>query len=128
MSDVRLGPTQLDQTIADLCPDALTWPLGARVEIKPVKRAQTDSQRGFYWSALHEFGEHLGYSKGETEKWLHNEILNQAYGTKELKQFGGSMIAIPNLRSSKAKRDEYSELIRVLIQFAADNGYHIREP
>ena len=125
----KIGPADaLYAHVVALEPLSADWRLGAQVEIKEAKEAQTDSQRSYYWVSLHKWGEHLGYSKGESERWLHGAVLNEAFGTRETKTIGHVRIDIPNLRSSQAKRDEYSELIRVLIDLAGDNGFHIEAP
>lgn len=120
----RLGTSQAKELFAE---NGWEWQeswMGA--EVKPIKRPHTRTQQGKYWVCLHEFGKAQGYSVGETETWLHNAILCEAYGTKEHKQIGGSYVAIPNQRSSDADIDEYSLLIETLLRVAGDQGYTFR--
>lgn len=95
--------------------------------LKPRKRKHTRSQQGKYWACLHEFGEWLGYSKGETETILHNAILCNAFGSEPPKMVFGVLTSLPNRRSSTADRDEYSVLIETLNGVAADHGYTFKE-
>ncbi len=122
---MNLGLAQTGITVAEVArrEGVDIGPRGISVTIKPLTKAQTESQRGIYWASLHEFGEYLGYTKRESETFLHNAVLCYAYGVKETKRIGGSVVEIPNQRSSKANRDEYSELIQALSVVAAGAGF-----
>jgi hypothetical protein len=116
---VKLAGKQLEQRVIDLRPEAADWPLGVDIKITKAKAAQTDSQRGLYWATLKEWGKTLGYSARESETLLHNAVLCEAYGVKETRTLYGHVIEIPRLRSSKAKRDEYSTLLETLLRLSA---------
>lgn len=107
--------------------------LGLQIDVSPLKRRHSDSQRGAYWASLHEFAAHLGYSKREAETLLHEIILCETYGTKEAREIvaGGQAYRwpVPAERSSVdadgRPRDveTYSELIETLMRVAAEHGY-----
>lgn len=109
--------------------------LGLQMDLAPLKRRHSDSQRGAYWSGLHEFAAHLGYSKREAETLLHEVMLCETYGTKEAREIVASgqtyRWPVPAERSSKDAdgrvRDvqTYSELIETLLRVAAEHGYII---
>ena len=110
--------------------------LGLQIDLAPLKRRHSDSQRGAYWAALHEFGKHVGYSARETETLLHEAILAECYGTagaKEIMVRGKAYHwPVPAERSSKDADgrardvDTYSALIETLLRVAAEYGYVIQ--
>jgi hypothetical protein len=102
------------------------WPWSEQflsATITPLKRRQTSSQRGYYWASLQAFGSSLGYTARESEVWLHNAVKCEAFGVKQKRHIGRSVVEVPKKRSSEAARDEYSELIETLIYLAAEAGY-----
>lgn len=109
--------------------------LGVEITVAPMRRRHSDSQRGLYWSSLHQFGRHLGYSAPETESLLHPVICAQAFGVRDHKEIvcRGERYSwpVPTETSSKDAdgrvRDveTYGHLIEALMQFAAEYGYVI---
>lgn len=108
--------------------DDLESPLGVSIEARGIKPQQTDEQRGYYWLSLKSWGNHLGYSAKESEEILHRHICCVAFGVKETKRIGGMIIEIPEMRSSRLNREEYSVLIETLIREAAEDGFVIERP
>jgi hypothetical protein len=111
--------------------------LGVEIELRSIKPAHSDSQRGLYWSALHEFGAWCGYSKREVENQLHDIICTEAFGQAGIRQFeiGGRVIEwpVPAERSSKdmtgrrREREQYGHLIDTLIRVAGEHGFAISD-
>ncbi len=109
--------------------------IGLQVELLPMKRKHTDSQRGAYWASLHEFGRELGYSTHETETLLHAVICTEAFGSgghREITCKGKTYSwPIPAETSSKTAdgraRDieTYGALMEALQRFAAEYGHVI---
>jgi len=122
---MKFAGTQCDQTFRDVWPELCAKPLGIDVDAKAAKDGQTNPQRKYYWRSLNAWGRELGYTVKETEMYLHNSILCEAYGVKECKRIGRSIIEIPNQRSSKSNREDYSLLIETLILVAAETGFAI---
>lgn len=106
--------------------------LGLALDISPLRSRHTDPQRAAYWSALHRFGDALGYSAAESENLLHNVVLAEAFGTQGIREITtrGKQYAwpIPAERSSKDSegrvrdRETYSALIETLLRLAAEYG------
>jgi len=112
---------------ADLWPeydwDALLQGLGFRFLFESVKAHQSDSQRHYYWMCLKLWGDSIGFSARESEEILHRAVLCEAFGVKETRMVRGSTIEIPNQRSSRLSREDYSLLIETMIRMAAENGF-----
>lgn len=109
--------------------------LGLQLDLAPLKSKHSDSQRGAYWSALSEFGKHLGYSARETESLLHEVMLCECYGTSGAREIvtGGETYRWPTPAERSSKDAEgrvrdvqtYSDLIETLLRVAAEHGYII---
>lgn len=109
--------------------------IGLQIELSPMKRAHSQSQRGAYWASLHEFGRALGYSAHETESLLHPVICTQAFGSaghKEITCRGQTYSwPVPAETSSKTAEGQvrdvetYGILMEALQQFAAEYGHVI---
>ena len=96
---------------------------GVTIEVAPVVRPHSVSQRNYYWKWLRAFGEFCGTTPDET----HEEILCQAYGTEYTEtRFG--IKRRPVKRSSEANRPEYSLLIDTLTRTAAEMDFVIPPP
>lgn len=102
--------------------------LGLDVEVKPIKSKHTDPQRGYYWRSLHFWGGCLGYTAKESETLLHLAVCCEAFGVKETRRIGNSVVEIPNHTSSKLHRDDYSLLIDRMLQMAAVSGVNVPPP
>jgi hypothetical protein len=106
--------------------------LGVSIDITPLRSRHTEPQRAAYWSALHRFGDALGYSAAESEMLLHNVVLAEAFGTRGTREIRtrGKQYAwpVPAERSSKdaegraRDRETYSALIETLLRLAAEYG------
>lgn len=106
--------------------------LGVSIDIAPLRSRHTEPQRAAYWSALHRFGDALGYSAAESENLLHNVVLSEAFGTQGIREITtrGKQYAwpVPAERSSKDSegrvrdRETYSQLIETLLRLAAEYG------
>ena len=109
--------------------------LGLQIDITPIKRKHTDSQKGAYWASLHELGKHLGYTPRLVETLLHDTMLCEAYGTLEVASLmvNGEFMRypIPKARSSVDEQGRardvqtYSLLIETLLRVSAEYGYYI---
>jgi hypothetical protein len=119
---------QLDKLLSDAR-------LGIEIELRVIKPAHSNEQRGLYWSSLHDFGRWLGYSTRETESLLHAAICCEAFGQDGVMEqviCGRTYSwAVPRETSSKTtdgrKRDAetYGELIDTLARVASEHGFVI---
>jgi hypothetical protein len=126
----KLGNTRTAHAVADL--GRKIWPyvpwddlldgLGFKVTFEKIVAHQTDSQRSKYWATLNEWGDALGYTRKETETWLHNAVLCECFGVKETRVVRGMPIEIPELRSSRLNREEYSRLIETVLMLSAPDA------
>lgn len=131
----RVGTTRVGKSIIALCRefwpgdnwDAMTEGLGYRVVFEKIKPHQSDAQRGYYWASMTHWGREIGYSAKETEMWLHNAVLCEAFGVKETRSLRGMQYEIPKLRSSRLSRDDYSLLIETMLRMAAEMGITLPE-
>ena len=122
----KFGPQQAVAAVRWLAEQwADEHPRGYEVTVEPVAEPQTLKQRGQYWSALHEFGEHCGYTRRESEVIIHEELLRSTFGVYETRDLFGRLRTLPRQRSANAHRTDYSALIEALIRLAADHGYVI---
>lgn len=106
--------------------------LGVQLDVSPMRRRHSKSQRGAYWATLHELGRELGYSARETEDLLHPVICSETWGVREHRMIRcrGEHYSwpIPAETSSKDAdgkvRDveTYNQLIDTLLRFAAEYG------
>ncbi len=132
----RLGTDQRSKQTANVIGAALgtslekmMCKLGAQITIEAIKPRQTDPQRGYYWQAINAWGKEIGYDAEDTEEILHNEIKCRAYGVAAtVRRLDGTVRKKPKKRSRNANRDEYSDLIEVLLRVAAENDYYIESP
>lgn len=109
--------------------------LGIEIELRVIKPAHSDEQRGLYWASLHAFGAWLGYSARETESLLHPLICVETWGQSGTRSFTlrGREYEwpVPAQTSSKdgdgRKRDRetYGALIDTLGRVAAEHGFVI---
>lgn len=91
-------------------------PLKITVEERTPKH--TSEQQALYWATLREWGRNLGYTGKETERYLHEEVLIEAWGENKDKRKG--RIPIPNKRSSELDVADYSFLITVMERMRAE--------
>lgn len=98
------------------------------IETDDAKPRHTDSQRGYYWKSLTDFGKFLGMRAKESEEVIHREIKCRVFGVERDVAIGNSIIQVPRGSSAKADKQTYSELIEELILLAAENGYTVPPP
>ena len=108
-----------DYTNDNIPKELLGSPLSVCIE--KVLPRHTPNQQGMYWASLREWGAELGYSGGESERFLHNVVLCEHFGTKKVMQIGGSHVGIPNMRSSHLTIQQYSELIETMDRMRAES-------
>lgn len=93
---------------------------GFRVEItiKRFRAKRSQSQNGWYWSILTEWGEELGYTKDELHAALRMKFLMQHEDT-----------SLPTIRSTADLTTlEFSHYLDHVIQTAAEMGFIIEDP
>ena len=115
----RIGPTQsgYDRILA-LCPEAKEWPMGASVEIKPVKRTRSLDQNARYWAIV---GALATYS-GDTKQGIHEDALIEYHGSETVMLPSGRYRTRAIGRSSKLSTEDFSNLMMIVEKWAADMG------
>lgn len=93
---------------------------GISLEVTPLKKHQTDTQKGYYWANVRRMAKDIGMTPDE----LHNELLCEAFGSDEVATPFG-IKRRPHKRSSQCERGEYSDLIETMIRVADAIGYMI---
>jgi hypothetical protein len=96
---------------------------GVTISISKVRKNHTRSQENYYRKWCNQFAKHCGMTPDE----MHNELLCICYGSEEIETKFGVMRR-PLHRSSGADTREYSELIDVLINVAAEMGFAVPPP
>ena len=103
--------------------DKLT-PLGITITVKRNKPKHTDAQSGYYWMCLNLFAKHYGCGPDE----MHEVMLCESFGSKDVLTPSGRSYRIPTQRSSDLTIEEYSMLIDTLMRCAAFAGCVLPDP
>jgi hypothetical protein len=98
--------------------------LGIEISIRRARRKHTDEQRGYYHLCLGIFAKHTGYDKDS----LHDVVLSEAFGSREILTPSNRVYRVPTERSSKLNVEAYSELIDTLHRVAAFAGCVLPDP
>jgi len=96
---------------------AMKAPLGLAVEIAPIKAKRTIEQNARYWAIVTALANYVGMTKAE----MHDELLSEKHGF-DLVEFRGSVKKRPRGRSSTLPREDFSELMLIAEQWAAEMG------
>lgn len=118
-----LTPSQIH--LLDALPTNKSW----RVTIEEHKPKHTREQEDYLWGKVYpDFikggGEQL---RGWTKKDLHNFLLSEHFGTKNL-TIGNRTHSEPSRGSSNLAIDEYSDYIEFIFRYAANLGIVISDP
>lgn len=130
----KLGPKESRDAIAALSPLVPWWArerleslmdskLGVQFTADIIRKKHSDAQRGYYHMCVGLLAKHVGMTHDE----LHDEVLKEAFGTREV-QLGERIVSLPAKRSANLPIGEYSELIETVLRTAAFCGYALPSP
>ena len=115
MPSFKLSSRDTKDRLGDLLP--FEAPLG--VEVSRIKAHRTNPQNDMLWALLRELGNHIGMTAQE----MYDECACECFGYElVVNPRNNSVRKRPNMRPSKADRDEFGALIDLAQRWCAEEG------
>lgn len=101
-------------------PNSIRW----RVVVEEYKPKRSTEANAYLWAAIiTPLADHCGYTPEE----MHELLLAQIYGTKQIK-WGERTVEVPNKRTSDMNKQEFSDHILKCQAIASDLGVRVEQP
>jgi hypothetical protein len=95
----------------------------AEILVRPARKEKTASQRGYWHAILEQFGQAVGYTRGQMKE----VVKRQYYGVDTIRFPSGASYEIVE-SSEYEDRAGYGRLIDFTLALAAEQGVRIEDP
>lgn len=107
----RLTKTMgLDELLSYIAAVQTKYPMGARIEVKPIKPVRSLPQNSRHWALCGL----LANAVGDTKEEVHNDVLCEYHGYTIKQDRFGMAKRVPNGRSKKLTREDFAQMEIIL--------------